>query len=88
MDSGGGGGLELKEKVEQGLYLGHAYVLSFVPSTCDEKNNDRIVFWREYGRQGAGCSLSIPKGCVPPVEAEKLHKRLDPASLAVHRGRR
>ena len=60
-DSGGDEGLELKEQVEQGLYPGHAYVLSFVPSACDEKNNDRIVFWREYGRQGAGCSLSIPK---------------------------
>ena len=60
-DSGGGKGLELKKQVEQGLYPGHAYVLSFVPSACDEKNNDRIVFWREYGRQGAGCSLSIPE---------------------------
>ena len=60
-DSGGDEGLELKKQVEQGLYPGHAYVLSFVPSTCNEKNNDRIVFWREYGRQGAGCSLSIPE---------------------------
>ena len=59
-DSGGDEGLELKKQVEQGLYPGHAYVLSFVPSTYDEKNNDRIMFWREYGRQGAGCSLSIP----------------------------
>ena len=60
-DSGGDEGLELKKQVEQGLYPGHAYVLSFVPSACHEKNNDRIVFWREYGRQGAGCSLSIPE---------------------------
>ncbi len=60
-NSDGEGGLELKEQVEQGLYPGHAYVLSFVPSSCDERNNDRLVFWREYGRQGAGCSLSIPK---------------------------
>ena len=54
-------GLDLKTRVEQGLYPGHAYVLSFMPSRSDVKNNDRIVFWREYGRQGAGCSLSIPK---------------------------
>ena len=53
-------GLSFKDKVERGLYPGHAYVLSFVPSRHGEKNNDRIVFWREYGRQGAGCSLSIP----------------------------
>ena len=50
-----------KQQVRRGHYPGHAYVLSFVPSACEEKNNDRIVFWREYGRQGAGCSLSIPR---------------------------
>ena len=60
-DSDGDRGLKLKEQVEQGVYPGHAYVLSFVPSGRDKINNDRIVFWREYGRQGAGCSLSIPK---------------------------
>ena len=51
----------LKEQVEQGTYPGHAYVLSFVPSASNEENNDRLVFWREYGREGAGCSLSIPE---------------------------
>ena len=51
----------LKEQVEQGIYPGHAYVLSFVPSASNEENNDRLVFWREYGREGAGCSLSIPE---------------------------
>lgn len=50
-----------KKRVEQGLYPGHAYVLSFVPTTAEKRNNDRIVFWREYGREGAGCSLSIPE---------------------------
>ena len=59
--SGGGGERSLKQQVAQGLYPGHAYVLSFVPSEGEKKNNDRIVFWREYGRQGAGCSLSIPQ---------------------------
>ena len=49
----------LKEQVEQGLYPGHAYVVSFIPMTDDRRNDDRIVFWREYGREGAGCSLSI-----------------------------
>ena len=61
-DSDGDQGQKLKEQVGQGLYPGHAYVLSFVPSELGERNNnDRIVFWREYGRQGAGCSLSIPR---------------------------
>ena len=50
-----------KQQAVQGLYPGHAYVLSFVPSENEEKNNDRLVFWREYGREGAGCSLSIPQ---------------------------
>ena len=36
-------------------------MLSFVPTTAEKRNNDRIVFWREYGRQGAGCSLSVPE---------------------------
>ena len=52
--------LGFRERVEQGLYPGHAYVLSFVPTTAEKRNNDRIVFWREYGRESAGCSLSIP----------------------------
>ena len=60
-DSDGDQSQKLEEQVRDGLYPGHAYVLSFVPSELNERNNDRIVFWREYGRQGAGCSLSIPK---------------------------
>ena len=68
-DSDGDRVLKLKEQVEQGLYPGHAYVLSFVPSTSDKRRNDKIVFWREYGREGAGCSLSIPKDRL--FEAEK-----------------
>ena len=58
---GDGEALSFKQQVERGLYPGHAYVLSFVPSAREKKNNDRIVFWREYGRHGAGCSISIPK---------------------------
>ena len=58
---GDGEALSFKQQVERGLYPGHAYVLSFVPSARAKKNNDRIVFWREYGRHGAGCSISIPK---------------------------
>ena len=59
--SGESRGRSFKQQVRRGHYPGHAYVLSFVPSACEERNNDRIVFWREYGRQGAGCSLSIPR---------------------------
>ena len=59
--SGDGGERSFKQQVDRGHYPAHAYVLSFVPSACEKNNTDRIVFWREYGRQGAGCSLSIPK---------------------------
>ena len=58
-DSGRNKALGFKELVEQDLYPGHAYVVSFVPTVGGGNNNDRLVFWKEYGREGAGCSLSI-----------------------------
>ena len=64
---GGDRAFGLKEQVEQGLYPGHAYVFSFIPMADGSRNDDRIVFWREYGREGAGCSLSI--------RADKLFNR-------------
>ena len=75
-DSGGDVGFELKQLVEQGLYPGHAYVLSFVPSGCDEKNNDRIVFlervraargglFAKHSRREAVCSREVFPDAVP-----------------------
>lgn len=40
----------------------HAYIASFIfPNTEREKNamSDNLVFWREYGQAGEGCSLSL-----------------------------
>ena len=84
-DSDGDQGQKLKEQVGLGLYPGHAYVLSFVPSELGERNNnDRIVFWREYGRQGAGCSLSIPKDKL--FDAQKSPLVPPPRSIRAGRG--
>ena len=56
-----------QEEPEWG-YPGHGYVVSFFPTTVNKDNTDRIVFWKEYGRQGAGCSLSIPTDKIVSIE--------------------
>ncbi len=41
----------------------HAYIASFVTPDCreeEEKASDNLVFWRTYGEEGQGCSLSFP----------------------------
>ena len=44
--------------------LGHAYIASFIiPSSKDsskEDMRDKLLFWRTYGEEGEGCSLSLP----------------------------
>lgn len=45
--------------------LPHAYIASFIiPSSDHEKKmEDNLVFWRTYGKQGEGCSLSLSVPC-------------------------
>lgn len=39
----------------------HAYIASFVLSEDKKgKGGNNLVFWREYGENGEGCSLSLP----------------------------
>jgi len=39
----------------------HAYIASFVLSDDEKgKARDNLSFWRAYGRDGEGCSLSLP----------------------------
>ena len=47
--------------LEQGSGVGHAYITSFVfVSDEDEPDmSDDLVFWRTYGRDGKGCSLTV-----------------------------
>ena len=47
--------------LEQGSGVGHAYITSFVLTSDDDKSDmsDDLVFWRTYGRDGKGCSLTV-----------------------------
>ena len=47
--------------LEQRSGVGHAYITSFVFASDDDEPNmsDDLVFWRTYGRDGKGCSLTV-----------------------------
>ena len=40
--------------------LGHAYIASFIIPDSKEDMSDKLLFWRTYGEEGEGCSLSLP----------------------------
>ena len=42
--------------------VSHAYIASFILPNSDSREDmsDNLVFWRTYGREGEGCSLSLP----------------------------
>ena len=46
----------------------HAYVASFILPDNEQDLSDNLVFWRTYGKEGEGCSLSL----LPPRSG--LHK--------------
>ena len=80
--------LKKKNSWLKGKAEGHAYVVSFIiPNKLDEAS-DNLVFWRTYGREGEGCSLSLlaPRSILRKVfygtdqvsyTAEKLQSFLD-----------
>ena len=35
------------------------YVTSFINSRRDSRTQDDLIFWREYGREGQGCSIKV-----------------------------
>ncbi len=39
--------------------IGHAYITSFVRGKDDIDMSDDLVFWRTYGKDGKGCSLTL-----------------------------
>ena len=39
--------------------VGHAYITSFVRGKDDIDMSDDLVFWRTYGKDGKGCSLTV-----------------------------
>ena len=40
-----------------------AFVASFVASEEEDDFSDNLMLWRHYGKEGEGCSLSIPVNC-------------------------
>ena len=42
--------------------VSHAYIASFILPNSDSREDmsDDLVFWRTYGQEGEGCSLSLP----------------------------
>ena len=51
--------------------VSHAYIASFILPNSDsqEDMSDNLVFWRTYGQEGEGCSLSLP---VPRSRLQKV----------------
>ena len=45
--------------LEQGSGVGHAYIMSFVSDDKGRDMSDDLVFWRTYGRDGKGCSITV-----------------------------
>ena len=45
--------------LERESLVGHAYITSFVRSQDDKDMSDNLVFWRTYGKDGTGCSLTV-----------------------------
>ena len=40
----------------------HSYIASFIISSENDINEDRLEYWRAYGHEGRGCSIKIPVG--------------------------
>ncbi len=49
--------------------MSHAYIASFIIPNSEKDMNDNLVFWREYGDEGEGCSLSLP---IPRSRLQKV----------------
>lgn len=40
--------------------VSHAYIASFILPKSEEDMSNQLLFWRTYGKEGEGCSLSLP----------------------------
>jgi len=38
----------------------HAYIVSFILPQDEKDMSNNLVFWRAYGKEGKGCSLTVP----------------------------
>ena len=72
-----------------------AYITSFVTPIQNENNRtnnkarDNLVFWRLYGQEGRGCSISIPVGRFTSSQCEATLQKVDYGrdNAASHAGR-
>lgn len=58
-----------KRNIQEKRDKPHAYVASFIIPDAEKDMGDNLVFWRTYGREGEGCSLSlkVPRGQLKKV---------------------
>lgn len=49
--------------LREGELSSHAYMSSFILPDNKKNMGDNLVFWRAYGQEGEGCSLSVPIPC-------------------------
>ena len=62
-------------------YSSHAYIASFVMPNEDNKvMNDELIFWRTYGQEGEGCSLTVD---VPKSRLRRVLYGIHEAKIAV-----
>ena len=64
---------------ENEILYAYAYITSFIISNeeQEQKRGDDLVFWRTYGREGEGCSLSltVPHSCLRKVIYNKTNAK-------------
>ena len=76
--------------LEQGSGVGHAYMTSFVSDEDEQDMSDDLVFWRTYGKDGKGCSLTVDvpsrllrEVLYEPADVDVIRKPLLPVLGAV-----
>ena len=74
-----------KRNIQEKKDKPYAYIASFIIPDTEKDMDDNLVFWRTYGKEGEGCSLSlkVPKGRLKKVlygaeEVKETWKLLPP----------
>lgn len=69
----------------------HAYIASFIKPETEKDMSDNLMFWRTYGKEGMGCSLSLniprerlKKVLYGPKNVEKFMKLLEPILMSIN----
>ena len=83
--------LEEKEGILEEKEGTHAYITSFIIPNSKKDMSNNLVFWRTYGDEGKGCSLSLPvprsrlqKVLYGAKEVKRTVKVLSPALQALY----